>query len=72
MKENQIEFGAEFTIQEAILEEYKKLVEEMSRLVEANEPIQYVDQSNLEFHEKAAGTFNEQLSKGSTPPPHAH
>jgi NAD-dependent dihydropyrimidine dehydrogenase PreA subunit len=31
-----------------------------------------VDQSNLEFHEKAAGTFNEALSKGSAPPPHAH
>jgi NAD-dependent dihydropyrimidine dehydrogenase PreA subunit len=31
-----------------------------------------VDQSNLEFHEKAAGTFNESLSKGSAPPPHAH
>jgi NAD-dependent dihydropyrimidine dehydrogenase PreA subunit len=31
-----------------------------------------VDQSNQEFHEKAAGTFNETLSKGSAPPPHAH
>jgi NAD-dependent dihydropyrimidine dehydrogenase PreA subunit len=31
-----------------------------------------VDQSNLEFHEKAAGTFNEALSKGSAPPPHSH
>ena len=31
-----------------------------------------VDQSNLEFHEKSAGTFNEALSKGSAPPPHAH
>jgi NAD-dependent dihydropyrimidine dehydrogenase PreA subunit len=31
-----------------------------------------VDQSNLEFHEKAAGTFNESISKGSAPPPHAH
>ena len=31
-----------------------------------------VDQSNLEFHEKSAGTFNESLSKGSAPPPHAH
>ena len=31
-----------------------------------------VDQSSLEFHEKAAGTFNEALSKGSAPPPHAH
>lgn len=31
-----------------------------------------VDQSNLEYHEKAAGTFNEALAKGSAPPPHAH
>ena len=31
-----------------------------------------VDQSNLEFHEKAAGTFNEALSKSSQAPPHAH
>ena len=31
-----------------------------------------VDQSSQEFHEKAAGTFNESLSKGSAPPPHAH
>ena len=31
-----------------------------------------VDQANLEFHEKSAGTFNESLSKGSAPPPHAH
>src|SRR6478609_6778691 len=31
-----------------------------------------VDQSAQEYHEKAAGTFNEQLSKGSAPPPHAH
>ncbi|MFY9798126.1 MAG: 4Fe-4S dicluster domain-containing protein [Candidatus Nitrosopolaris sp.] len=31
-----------------------------------------VDQSNLVFHEKAAGTFNESLSKDSAPPPHAH
>ena len=32
-----------------------------------------VDQSNLEFHEKASGTFNEALSKASAPPPpHSH
>jgi hypothetical protein len=32
-----------------------------------------VDQANLEFHEKAAGTFNEELAKSSAPPPpHAH
>ncbi|MDQ4101063.1 MAG: antibiotic biosynthesis monooxygenase [Thermoproteota archaeon] len=38
MKPNRIEFRAEFTIQEGKMEEYKKLVQEMSRLVEANEP----------------------------------
>jgi NAD-dependent dihydropyrimidine dehydrogenase PreA subunit len=31
-----------------------------------------VDQSSLEYHEKAAGTFNEELAKGSAPLPHAH
>jgi NAD-dependent dihydropyrimidine dehydrogenase PreA subunit len=31
-----------------------------------------VDQSNLEFHEKASGTFSEALSKSASPPPHAH
>ncbi len=31
-----------------------------------------VDQANLEHHERAAGTFNEALAKGSAPPPHAH
>jgi hypothetical protein len=31
-----------------------------------------VDQSNLEYHEKSAGTFNEELAKGSAPPLHAH
>ena len=38
MKHNQIQFRAEFTIQEGEIEEYKKLVQEMSRVVEANEP----------------------------------
>lgn len=31
-----------------------------------------VDQSNLEFHERESGTYNESLSKGSAPPPHSH
>jgi NAD-dependent dihydropyrimidine dehydrogenase PreA subunit len=31
-----------------------------------------VDQANLEFHEKAAGTFNDGLAKSGTSPPHAH
>ncbi len=38
MKHNQIQFRAEFTIQEGKIEEYKKLVQEMSRVVEASEP----------------------------------
>lgn len=38
MKEDQIEFRAEFTIQEGKMEEYRKLVQEMSRVVQANEP----------------------------------
>ncbi len=38
MKHNQILFRAEFTIEEGKIEEYKKLVQEMSRVVEANEP----------------------------------
>ena len=38
MKHNQIHFRAEFTIKEGKIEEYKKLVQDMSRLVEANEP----------------------------------
>ena len=33
-----------------------------------------VDQLNLEYHEKALGTFKERLSKVSAapPPPHGH
>jgi ferredoxin len=31
-----------------------------------------VDQANLEFYEKSAGTFNEELARGSAPPPHTH
>jgi ferredoxin len=31
-----------------------------------------VDQANLEFHEKAAGTFNEDLAKSGSSSPHAH
>ena len=30
-----------------------------------------VDQANLEFHEKAAGTFNEDIAKSASLPPHA-
>jgi quinol monooxygenase YgiN len=35
---NQIHFRAEFTIEEGKIEEYKKLVQDMSRVAEANEP----------------------------------
>ena len=35
---SQIHFRAEFTIEEGRTEEYKKLVQEMSRVVQANEP----------------------------------
>lgn len=38
MEHNQINFRAEFTIEEGKIEEYKKLVQDMSRVVEANEP----------------------------------
>lgn len=38
MKHDQIHFRAEFTIEEGKIEEYKKLVQDMSRVVEANEP----------------------------------
>ena len=38
LKHNQILFRAEFTIREGKIEEYKKLIQEMSRAVEANEP----------------------------------
>ena len=38
MKHNQIQFKAGFNIQEGKIEEFKKLIHEMSRVVEANEP----------------------------------
>ena len=37
MEQNQIHFRAECTIVEGKIEEYKKLVQDMSRVVEANE-----------------------------------
>ena len=46
MEHNQIDFRAEFTIKEGKIEEYKKLVQDMSRIVEANEP----DIINCEFY----------------------
>ena len=38
MQQNQVHFKAEITIQEGKIEEFKKLVQVMSRMVEANEP----------------------------------
>ena len=38
MENNQIHFRAEFTIAEGRIEEYKRLVQKMSKVVEANEP----------------------------------
>jgi quinol monooxygenase YgiN len=46
LEHNQIHFRAEFTIEEGKIEEYKKLVQEMSRAVEANEP----DTINYQFY----------------------
>ena len=46
MEHNQIDFRAKFTIEEAKIEEYKKLVQVMSRMVEANEP----DTINYQFY----------------------
>ena len=39
MENNQI-FRAEFTIEEGKIQEYKKLIQDMSRVVEVNEQIQ--------------------------------
>jgi quinol monooxygenase YgiN len=46
MKHNQIHFRVEFTIEEGKIEEYKKLIQEMSRVVEDNEP----DTINYQFY----------------------
>jgi quinol monooxygenase YgiN len=46
LKHDQIHFRAEFTIEEGKIEEFKKLVQEMSRVVEANEP----DTINYQFY----------------------
>jgi quinol monooxygenase YgiN len=52
MEHNQIHFRAEFTIEEGKIEEYKKLVQDMSRVVEANEP----DTINYQFYLNRAET----------------
>ena len=46
MQQNQVHFKAEITIQEGKIEEFKKLVQVMSRMVEANEP----DTINYQFY----------------------
>jgi quinol monooxygenase YgiN len=52
MKHNQIHFRAEFTIEEGKIEEFKKMVQDMSRVVEANEP----DTINYQFYLNRAET----------------
>src|SRR5215204_4790201 len=52
MEHNQIHFRAEFTIEEGKIEEFKKLVQDMSRVVEANEP----DTINYQFYLNRAET----------------
>jgi quinol monooxygenase YgiN len=52
MEHNQIRFRAEFTIEVGKIEEYKKLVQDMTRMVEANEP----DIINYQFYLNKAET----------------
>jgi quinol monooxygenase YgiN len=49
---NNVHFRAEVTIEEGKVEEYKKLVQDMSRAVEANEP----DTINYQFYLNKAET----------------
>ena len=54
MEQNQtIHFRAEFAIEQGKIEEYKKLIQEMSRMIEANEPdtINYQFYLNKDVHE---------------------
>ena len=46
MEHNQIHVRAEFTIEEGKIEEYKKMVQKMSRVVEDSEP----DTINYQFY----------------------
>ena len=46
MEHNQIQFRAEFTIGVEKIEEYKKIVQRMSRIVEDNQP----DTINYQFY----------------------
>jgi quinol monooxygenase YgiN len=53
MMNNEICYRVEFTIEGSKIEEYKKLVQDMVRLVEANEP----DTINYEFYLNKAETI---------------
>jgi len=46
MNNNQIHVRAEFTIEKGKIEEFKKLIQDMSRIVENNEP----DTINYQFY----------------------
>jgi hypothetical protein len=46
MEHNQIHFRAEFIIDEGKVEEYKEIIQEMSRIVKANE----LSTTNYEFY----------------------
>ena len=52
MDRNQIHFRAEFTIQKGKIDEYKKLVQDMSKVVEASEP----DTVSYQFYLNSDGT----------------
>ena len=52
MEHNQIHFRAEFTIEEGKIEEFKKLVQHMSTVGEANAP----DTINYQFYLNRAET----------------
>jgi quinol monooxygenase YgiN len=74
MKNNQIHIRAEFSIAEGKVEEYKQLIQEMTKLVKANEPdtIEYkfylnIDGSKCSVHEtyrnsKAAVNHNNSIA----------
>ena len=46
MKNNQIHVRAEFTIEKGIIEEFKKLIQDMSRIVDNND----LDTKNYQFY----------------------
>jgi quinol monooxygenase YgiN len=53
MKNNQIHVRAEFTIEKGKIEEFKKLIQDMSRMVENNEP----DTINYQFYLNGSETM---------------